>query len=64
MVLFPLAVIWLVVILVWVLRNSRNAEPEEPVWRRWRHSPRRPRDGGDDAGGSRARSRRKSARAR
>ena len=50
MVLFPLAVIWLIVIFVWVLRNSRNAPPEERVWRRWRPSPRKPRDGGDRAG--------------
>jgi hypothetical protein len=62
MVLFPLAVVWLVVVLVWVLRNSRNAAPEDRVWRRWRPSPRRPRDGGDS--GSRARARRDSARSR
>jgi hypothetical protein len=63
MVLFPLAVIWLIVIFVWVLRNSRNAPPEERVWRRWRPSPRRPRDGGDRAG-TRARAKRESARSR
>jgi hypothetical protein len=60
MVLFPLAVIWLIVIFVWVLRNSRNAPPEERVWRRWRPSPRKPRDGGDESG-SRGRARRESA---
>jgi len=45
-VLFPLAVIWLIVVLVWVLRNSRNDTPEERVWRRWRPRRRGPRDGG------------------
>ena len=63
MVLFPLAVIWLIVIFVWVLRNSRNAPPEERVWRRWRPSPRKPRDG-DEPAGSRRRARRESARSR
>ena len=61
MVLFPIAVIWLVVIFVWVLRNSRNAPPEERVWRRWRPSPRKPRDGGETSR-SRARARRESTR--
>jgi hypothetical protein len=61
MVLFPLAVIWLIVIFVWVLRNSRNAPPEERVLRRWRPSPRKPRDG--EPSGSR-RARRASTRSR
>jgi hypothetical protein len=63
MVLFPIAVIWLIVVFVWVLRNSRNAPPEERVWRRWRPAPRKPRDG-RDAGGARAEARRESARSR
>jgi hypothetical protein len=62
MVLFPLALVWLIVVLVWVLRNSRNAAPEEPVWSRWRPTPRTPRDG-DASRGARARGKR-AARAR
>ena len=57
MVLFPIAVIWLVVIFVWVLRNSRNAPPEERVLRRWRPKPRTPRD--EDGAGSRGRAARR-----
>ena len=64
MVLFPLAVIWLIVIFVWVLRNSRNAPPEERVWRRWRPSPRKPRDGSDPAGARGRAERRGSTRSR
>jgi hypothetical protein len=60
MVLFPLAVIWLVIVLVWVLRNSRNDIPEERTWHRWPARPRKPRDGSDD----RSRARRASTRAR
>jgi hypothetical protein len=62
MVLFPIAVIWLIVVFVWVLRNSRNGEPEEPVWRRWRSKPRRPRDG--DGSGSRDRAERRATAGR
>jgi hypothetical protein len=64
MVLFPIAVIWLAIVFVWVLRNSRNGEPEETVWQRWRPRPRRPRDGADTGGGgSRTRARRETTRA-
>ena len=62
MVLFPLAVIWLIVIFVWVLRNSRNAPPEERPWRRWRPKPRRPRDG--EPAGPRSRAERRAASTR
>jgi hypothetical protein len=63
MVLFPIAVVWLIVVLVWVLRNSRNELPEDRIWRRWRPSPRKPRDG-RDAGSSRSRAKRESAGSR
>ena len=54
MVLFPIAVLWLVIVAVWVIRNSRNENPEqERVWHRWTPRPRRPRDG--DASGARSR---------
>jgi hypothetical protein len=59
MVLFPIAVIWLVVVIVWVVRNSQNAGPEDPVWRRWRSKPRRPRDG--DSSGRRDRAGRRAS---
>jgi hypothetical protein len=52
MVLFPLAIVWLVVVLVWVLRNSRNDLPEERVWQRFRPRPRR--DGDPPRSGRRA----------
>jgi hypothetical protein len=59
MVLFPLAVIWLIVVFVWVLHHSRNNEPEERVWRRWRPKPRKPRDG--DGPGARGRAARRAS---
>jgi hypothetical protein len=56
MVLFPIAFIWLLAVMIWLIRNSLNNEPappgEEP--RRWRpRPPRRPdnrRPGGSRAG--------------
>ena len=40
MVLFPLALVWVVVVLVWVIR-SRPADPEAPErWTRFRRAPR------------------------
>jgi hypothetical protein len=46
-VLFPLALIWLVVIVVWAIR-SRPAEPSKPTDERgWRRGPRGPRRGPD-----------------
>jgi len=44
MVLFPIAFIWLLAVMIWLIRNSLNepAPPrQEPEPRRWR--PRRPR---------------------
>jgi len=42
MILFPIALIWLVVALIWIIRNSTN-EPDVPEqsWRRF--APRVPR---------------------
>jgi hypothetical protein len=43
MILFPIALVWLVVALVWIIRNSTN-EPDVPGERSWqRYVPRRPR---------------------
>jgi hypothetical protein len=59
MVLFPFALIWIIIIAVWVIRNERNSEEERVrVWSRLR--PRRPRDpsrGGPDRSGGRRGSR-------
>jgi hypothetical protein len=46
MVLFPIALIWLICVVIWLVRNSQNdgappPEPRDP--RRWRpRTPRRP----------------------
>jgi hypothetical protein len=43
MVLFPFAFIWMIIVIVWVLRNETNKPDEERFWvrtKRWR--PRRP----------------------
>jgi hypothetical protein len=48
-VLFPIALIWLVVALVWIIRNSTNAPdaPGEQSWRRFvPRVPRRPWNAG------------------
>ncbi len=54
MVLFPIALLWLVVALVWIIRNSTN-EPDVPEheqsWRRF--VPRVPRRPGNAGPGSR-----------
>ena len=60
MVLFPLAVVWLIVVLVWVLKHSQNNAPEDRVWRRW--TPRPPRRPWDDPTGSARRKRRAASR--
>jgi hypothetical protein len=61
MILFPLAVIWLIVVFVWVLHHSQNNEPEERVWRRWRPRPRNPRDGDPAGPGGRDRARKRAS---
>jgi hypothetical protein len=54
MVLFPFALIWLIVVIVWIVRNEQNREEGEPrVWARWRKPPRDPRRGGPDRTGGR-----------
>ncbi|HEU5213350.1 MAG TPA: hypothetical protein VFU10_11320 [Gaiellaceae bacterium] len=55
MVLFPFALIWLVVLIVWVVRNEKNREEGDPRrWAWWRPSPPRdPRRGGPDRVGGR-----------
>jgi len=52
-ILFPIALIWLVVALVWIIRNSTN-EPDlpeqQPTWRRFvPRVPRRPWSSGPTA---------------
>jgi hypothetical protein len=56
-ILFPIALIWLVVVLVWIIRNSTN-EPDQPehaeTWRRFApRVPRRPWGTGAGARGGR-----------
>ena len=54
MVLFPLALIWLIVVIVWVVRNE--VKPEEGrlhTWTRRPRSPRHPGRGGPDRSGGR-----------
>jgi hypothetical protein len=51
MILFPIALIWLVVALVWIIRNSTN-EPDVPEqsWRRFvPRIPKRPWNGDSGA---------------
>jgi len=55
-ILFPIALIWLVVALVWIIRNSTN-EPDlpdaEPSWRRFvPRVPKRPWSSGSRGRGS------------
>jgi len=60
MVLFPIAVLWLAAVLIWVIRNGRNEDPQqERTWRRWSPRPRRPRDG--ETPGARSRGKRAGA---
>ena len=43
MVLFPIAFVWLLVLMLWLARHSKNdIEPPREELRRW-HPPRRPR---------------------
>jgi hypothetical protein len=62
MILFPIALIWLVVALVWILRNSTN-EPDVPDPVRRRFVPRVPRRPWNDRSGAQ-RAKRDSARYR
>lgn len=49
MVLFPIALLWVVVFLIWVIRQSTNeAEPpDDPTRSTWFGAPRRPKPGRD-----------------
>jgi hypothetical protein len=45
MVLFPLALLWIIGVIVWIVRNNLDGSPgeRERSWRRWRpRPPRRP----------------------
>lgn len=55
MVLFPIALVWLIVVIVWVVRNERNHEEGQPrQWAQWRPTPPRdPRRGGPERSGGR-----------
>jgi hypothetical protein len=57
MVLFPIAFIWLLAVMIWLIRNSMNEPgPQDHEPRRWRpRPPRRPND--RRATGSRTRDR-------
>jgi hypothetical protein len=59
MVLFPIAFIWLLCVMIWLVRNSLN-EPEAPGEereppRRWPRRPRRPNDRGSNGSHTRDR---------
>jgi hypothetical protein len=66
MVLFPIALLWLVGVIIWVVRNEAKPENERKLdWRRWRpRPPRRPGGSGrfGGAGARAARSTRRSVR--
>jgi hypothetical protein len=63
MVLFPIALLWLVGVIIWVVRNEAKPGKERRLdWRRWRpRPPRRPMTGGR-FGGSEARATRPTRR--
>gem|GEM_PF-4866622 len=63
MVLFPVALLWLVAVVIWLARNSRN-ELDEPEPRRRRFVPRRPHRPGAGPRGGRARARTAAAASR
>jgi hypothetical protein len=62
MVLFPIALLWLIGVIVWVVRNEAKPGQERKLdWRRWRpRPPRLPRGG--RAGGAEARAGRRERR--
>jgi hypothetical protein len=43
MVLFPIAFIWMIIVLIWVVRNESNKPEAERFWVRKGWRPRRPR---------------------
>lgn len=58
MILFPLALLWIVGVIIWVIRNNVSGEPgasEPREWKRWRpRPPRRPWNTGSAASERRA----------
>lgn len=46
MVLFPFALIWMIIVIVWVVRNESNKPDEERFWVKKGWHPRRPRSPG------------------
>jgi hypothetical protein len=68
MVLFPIAFIWLLCVMIWLVRNSLN-EPDAPDQEReprrwWPRPPRRPHDRGPSGSRSRDRAADKTSRPR
>ena len=65
MILFPLALLWIVGVIIWVIRNNVTDEPgasEPRDWKRWRpRPPRRPWNTGSTAEERRANSKSRSA---
>jgi hypothetical protein len=49
MVLFPIALLWIIGLLIWIIRNDANAPGEQGTtrdWKRWRpRPPHRPQTG-------------------
>jgi hypothetical protein len=68
MILFPLALLWIVGVIIWVIRNNVSGEPgasEPRDWKRWRpRPPRRPWNAGSAASERRAKSHSPSAKSR
>jgi hypothetical protein len=64
-ILFPIALLWLVVALIWIIRNSTN-EPdlpgEQPAWRRF--VPRIPKRPWNSGSGERSKTKSATARRR
>jgi len=68
MILFPLALLWIVAVIIWVIRNNVSGEPgasEPRDWKRWRpRPPRRPWNTGSAASERRAKSHSPGAKSR
>ena len=60
MVFFPIALLWIIGVIIWVIRNNVSEEPgaaEPRDWKRWRpRPPRRPWNTGPDRSGRRTES--------
>lgn len=67
MLLFPIMLLWIVGVLIWIVRNNITDEPGERAprdWTRWRPRPHRPRDGRAGASARRLGVSRRAARER